>query len=109
MKKIIVIIISLTLLYCSPKGPVTYSSPFVGGTKAELFFAKGEAKRIKSFDDSKAFIYVVKEENFGKKVQLDKASNAVPKKTTITEHIYYVNKENIVYKYQVWKKKVKAN
>jgi hypothetical protein len=108
MKIIILVIISFTLLFCSPKGPITYDSPFIGRSKAELFFSKGEAKTEKVFKDSKAYLYIVKEEYFGKKVQLDKEPNARPKKTTITEHIYYINNEDIVYKYQVWKKIIKG-
>jgi len=102
-------LIMLSLLFCSPKGPVTYKSSFVGQSKAVLISAKGKAKTVKLFDTSEAHIYTEKEEYFGKKIQSDENVMVIPKKTFITEHIYYINDKGIVYKYQVWKKKTKQS
>lgn len=105
MKKLFILFISLSLFFCSPKGPVTYKSSFVGQSKTTLINAKGIAKTIKVFDESEAYVYKVKEEYFGKKSLPNPESQA--KKTFITEHIYYINNKGIVYKYQVWKKRVR--
>ncbi len=107
MKQFFAFFICLPLLFCSPKGPVTYKSSFVGQTKAYLIHAKGVAKTIKVFDNSEAYIYKEREEYYGKKTPSD--TTAKPKRAYITEHIYYINDKGIVYKYQVWKKKVKLN
>ena len=106
MKLILLILLSFTLLFCSPKGPVTYKSSFVGGTKAELVFAKGAAKTVQYFDQSEIHIYSFREDYFGKNVQFDETT--LPKRSTVTEHIYYINDKGLVYKYQVWKKKIKV-
>ncbi len=109
MKLFVIILISITLLFCSPKGPKTYYSNFVGKTKAELVSSKGLAKTIKVFDKVEAHIYKVKEEYFGKNVTFTDNEVLIPKRVTITEHIYYINEKGIIYKYQVWKKKHKIN
>jgi outer membrane protease len=109
MKIIILTTLSFTLLFCSPKGPVTFKSSFVGGTKAELVFSKGVAKTVKYFDQVETYIYSDREDYYGKNVQFDENVPILPKYTTITEHIYYINEKGIVYKYQVWKKKTKPN
>ncbi len=101
--------ISLTLPFCTPKGPKTYASSFVGKTKAELIAAKGAAKTIKVYDNAEAHIYKVKEEYFGKNATFTEGKIPIPKKVTVTEHIYYINDKAIVYKYQVWVKKHKLN
>ena len=109
MKYLLVILITIPLLYCSPKGPVTYKSVFVGQSKADLVFAKGPANTVKVFDNSEAHIYKITEEYFGKKIQSDENVMVIPKKTSVTEHIYYINEKGLIYKYQVWKKKIKKN
>jgi hypothetical protein len=109
MKLIALIFISFTVLFCTPKGPVTYKSSFVGGTKAELFYAKGPSKNVKYFDTSEIHIYSYREDYLGKKVQFEEDIAGLPKNTTVTEHIYYINQKGIVYKYQVWKKKTRLN
>ena len=109
MKCFIVFFTLFTLLSCAPKGPKTYYSSFVGKTKSELILAKGNAKTIKVFDKSEAHIYKVREEYFGDNVTFSKNEILIPKRVTITEHIYYINEKGIVYKYQVWNKKHKLN
>ena len=108
MKSFVILLISFTLLCCSPKGPQTFDSPFIGKTKNELIAAKGVAKEIMIFDKSEAYVYKTREEYFGN-IKPDQTNDSalVPKKITITEHIYYINEKGIVYKYQVWKKKAK--
>lgn len=107
MKILAILLISFTLLFCTPKGPQTFSSPFVGKTKSELISSKGQAKTIKIFDKSEAYIYKTREEYFGKKIVLQNAdSSLVPKKVFDIEHIYYINEQGIIYKYQVWKKRI---
>ncbi|NQX97462.1 MAG: hypothetical protein HRT73_06230 [Flavobacteriales bacterium] len=106
MKNILVFLICLTLVFCTPKGPKTYKSSFVGQTKTNLIQAKGIAKEIKVFGNTEAYIYKAKEEYYGKST-LSKEKDISPKKSFIIEHIYYINEKGIVYKYQVWKKKLK--
>lgn len=108
MKILVVLSISFMLLFCTPKGPQTYKSSYVGKTKNELIAAKGIAKTIKIFDKTEAYIYKTREEYFGKKITLDQQDSLlVPKKVFEIEHIYYINEQGIIYKYQVWKKRVK--
>lgn len=104
MKHFCLILVVLFTFSCSPKGPITYSSPLVGKTKAQLIKEKGVAKKVKIFENSEAYIYTVREEYFGKKVI---TPGMKPKKTVDIEHIYYIDANNVVYKYQVWKKTVK--
>jgi hypothetical protein len=106
MKKFVAYFIPFFLLFCSPKGPQTFSSPFVGKTKNDLISIKGEAKEIKFFDKSEAYIYKTREEYFGKTKRLNNKDSLVPKKIFITEYIYYINEKGYIYKYQVWKKRV---
>ena len=102
-----IFLISLCLCFCTPKGPQTFNSPFLGKTKKDLIAAKGIAKEIKVFDNAEAYIYKTREEFFGKKVVPDKNGNPpVPKRVYIVEYIYYINKDGMVYKYQVWKKRI---
>lgn len=98
------LILIIFLCCCSPKGPQTHTSYYVGKNKAELIEHKGEPKTIKVFDKSQAFIYKVKEEFYGKN---STESDSIPKKAFVTEHIYYIDTANTIYKYQVWKKKLK--
>ena len=72
MKQIGLIIIATTFLFCTPKGPQTFNSPYIGKTKSDLIAIKGPAKTIKVFDNAEAHIYKTKEEYFGKKVSLEK-------------------------------------
>jgi hypothetical protein len=109
MKIIVLITLSFTLLFCSPKGPVTYKSSFVGGTKADLVLAKGTATTVKTFDQTETYIYSHREDYYGKNFDFAKNVGALPKYTIRTEHIYYINEKGIVYKYQVWKKKTKPH
>ncbi|MBI2280470.1 MAG: hypothetical protein HYU68_07250 [Bacteroidetes bacterium] len=106
MKFFYFILITLLFFSCSPKGPITYSSPLVGKTKAQLIKEKGVAKKIKLFENAEAYIYTSVEEYFGKK---EITPGTKPKKKVEIEHIYYINANNIVYKYQVWKKKIKID
>jgi len=105
MKLIYPFIFAILLFSCSPKGPQTYSSPLVGKSKNQLIAKKGVAQKIKIYQDSEIYIYTVKEEYFGSKnPEIDK--NIKPTKAYEIEHIYYINAEQVVYKYQVWKKKI---
>jgi len=107
MKILGILIISFSLIFCTPKGPQTYISPYVGKTKSELIATKGIAKTIKIFDKTEAYIYKTREEYFGKKITLnDQDSSVLPKKVFDIEHIYYINEQGIIYKYQVWKKRI---
>lgn len=106
MKYFFTILFSLSLFFCTPKGPQTYSSPFVGKTKNDLILSKGIAKEIKIFDNTEAYIYKVREEYFGKKTTTSKDTKLIPKKVVEIEHIYYINEKGIIYKYQVWKKRI---
>jgi len=106
LKWIAILFLSLSLFFCTPKGPQTYKSAFVGKTKQDLINAKGLAKKIKIFDGSEAHIYTVREEYFGKNKKLKQTGSLKPKKIYDIEHIYYTDKKGVVYKYQVWKKKV---
>lgn len=100
-----IILFSTPLLFqCQSKGPVSFPSKFIGQSKSFLVQSKGTPSVIKRFENSSAFIYKSKEEYYGKKKELE---NAVPKKTYIIEYIYYVDSSDIVYKYQVWKKRQK--
>ncbi|MBW6482040.1 MAG: hypothetical protein K0B10_03165 [Vicingaceae bacterium] len=95
----------LSFTFCTPKGPQTFSSPFIGKTKAELISSKGSPTQIKIYDKSEIYIYKSKEEYYGKKQPISKNGEVVkPKKTSIIEYIYYINDKEIIYKYQVWKK-----
>jgi len=93
------------MIACSPEGPVTYTSPLVGKTKAHLIIEKGSAQKIKVFENSEAYIYVVREAYFGKNKVVTPETK--PKQMVEIEHIYYIDANNMVYKYQVWKKKIK--
>ncbi|PJA07553.1 MAG: hypothetical protein COX70_06230, partial [Flavobacteriales bacterium CG_4_10_14_0_2_um_filter_32_8] len=96
MKILGILIISFSLIFCTPKGPQTYSSPYVGKTKSELIATKGIAKTIKIFDKTEAYIYKTREEYFGKKITLnDQDSSVLPKKVFDIEHIYYINEQGI--------------
>ncbi len=106
MKYFLILLFSLSLFFCTPKGPQTYNSPFIGKTKSELIAAKGLAKEIKIFDNSEAYVYKIREEYFGKKTSITEDENLSPKKTIEIEHIYYINDKGLIYKYQVWKKRV---
>jgi hypothetical protein len=106
MKQFIILIFSLSLLFCSPKGPQTFDNPFIGKTKNDLIYAKGPASNIKIFDKSEAYIYKVKEEYFGKKTTSGDSKNLKAKKTVEIEHIYYINEKGYIYKYQIWKKRI---
>lgn len=70
----------------------------------ELIRDKGPAQKVQLFDNAEALIYVKREEYYGK-VSADKLPNE-PKRIYEIEYIYYINAENIVYKYQVWKKRI---
>lgn len=109
LKLIVTTYVSLILISCSPKGPKTHPSSFIGKTKGELVSVKGMAKTIKVFDKAEAHIYKIREEYFGKKGSFTENKNLIPKRVVSIEHIYYINQNGFVYKYQVWKKKVKPN
>ena len=108
LKQFILITLALGLVCCTPKGPQDYFSPFIGKTKNDLIIAKGIAKEIKIFDAAEAHIYKNKEAYYGKKTSFKNPDNTIsPKKVIEIEHIYYINENGIIYKYQVWKKKIK--
>ena len=66
------------------------------------------AKEIKVFDTVEAYIYKTKEAYFGKRTTSKTPDSLlIPKKIVEIEHIYYINKKGIIFKYQVWKKKIK--
>ena len=104
MKYLFIIVLSLFIFSCSPKGPQTYSSPFVGKSKNQLIKEKGIAKKIKVYSDYEIYIYTVKEEYFGNR-NPEVNPNIKPTKVFDIEHIYYIDSTQTVYKYQVWKKK----
>ncbi|MBL4592645.1 MAG: hypothetical protein JKX68_02390 [Flavobacteriales bacterium] len=106
MKIYIILLLSLSLLFCTPTGPQTFDSPFIGQTKNDLIAAKGIAKEIKIFDNAEVYIYKVREEYFGKKIALDKDKPLTPKKIVEIEYIYYINEKGYIYKYQIWKKRI---
>ena len=105
MSKFLLIILVVLMAACSPKGPVTFASPLVGKSRIELIKEKGTAQKVKVFDNSEAYIYVVKEAYFGKIKEITPETK--PKQVVEIEHIYYIDANNMVYKYQVWKKKIK--
>lgn len=105
MKCFYVLLLSLIIWSCSPKGPQTYTSPLIGKHKNQLIAQKGVAKKIMVYPDYEIYIYTIREEYFGNKnPELDK--DLKPTKTFDIEHIYYIDSTETVYKYQVWKKKV---
>ena len=107
MRTLGVFIISLSFFFCSPRGPQTYDNPFIGKTKDDLISSKGIAKEIKIFDKAEAYIYKTREEYFGKiKDSKKNLDTLTPKKVFVIEHIYYINEKGIIYKYQVWKKRI---
>ena len=106
MKRFGLIFIITTFLFCTPKGPQTFNSPYIGKKKSDLIAIKGVAKQIKIFDKSEAYIYKVKEEYFGKKLPSVDDTTAIPKRVYEIEHIYYINGKGYIYKYQVWKKRI---
>lgn len=102
---IFILAISFGMLCCTPKGPQTFESTYIGKNEAYLLKMKGAPEHVKNFSDSKAYIYITKEDYFGKNPKnLD--PQAEPKKRFEIEYIYYINKEGVIYKYQVWRKKV---
>lgn len=105
MSKFLLIILVVLMVACSPKGPVTFASPLVGKSRIELIKEKGTAQKVKIFDNSEAYIYVVKEAYFGKNKEI--TAETKPKQVVEIEHIYYIDANNMVYKYQVWKRKIK--
>jgi len=106
MKWIVGFIVASAVMCCSPKGPETYNSPFIGKTKAELIESKGVAKDIKIYDDQEVYIYKSREEYFGKIDTLVPGAPMIPKKILEVEHIYYINGKGKIYKYQVWGKRL---
>lgn len=96
----------ILILYhsCHPKGPVIFDNPLVGKTKSELTHIKGAPNKIKTFGENFAYIYTKKEAYYGKTKNI---ANKNPKHIYIIEYIYYINASNKVYKYQVWKRKIK--
>jgi hypothetical protein len=105
MKYFATFILFVVILSCSPKGPQTYSSQFIGKSKNQLIAEKGIAKTIKVYADYEIYIYTIREEYFGDK-NPEINSNIKPTKVFDIEHIYYIDTTQTIYKYQVWKKKV---
>ena len=102
MKFLSLLLLCTSLFFCTPKGPQTFSSPYLGKQKQELIDGKGLAKDIRISGTNEIHIYRSYEEYYGKNNK-----RTTPKKTFIIEYIYYVNKNGIIYKYQVWRKKKK--
>jgi hypothetical protein len=107
MKRFSLFFLISILSFCTPKGPQTFNNPLVGKTKQELIDSRGKAKEVRVSGSNYIYIYKVKEEYYGKKEKLDNNQKPIVKKKYIIEYIYYINKEGIIYKYQVWRKKVK--
>ncbi len=107
MKWLSLLFLCTSLSFCSPKGPQTFNNPFVGKSKQELIDSKGLAKDIRTSGTNEIHIYKTYEGYYGKKEKLNKNQQPILKKKYIIEYIYYINKEGLVYKYQVWRKKVK--
>ena len=105
MKYFAIFILAVFFFSCSPKGPQTYLSPFVGKHKNQLIAEKGIAKTIKVYADYEIYIYSIREEYYGDK-NPEINSNLNPINVFDIEHIYYIDSTETVYKYQVWKKKV---
>ncbi|MCO6499983.1 MAG: hypothetical protein J5I47_06345 [Vicingus serpentipes] len=105
MKWSIIIILVSLLAFCSPKGPQTFSHPFVGKTKQDLIISKGNASEIRVYGENEAHIYKKREEYFGKKPAIEDADKA-PKRVYSIEDIYYINQEGVIYKYQFWRRRV---
>jgi hypothetical protein len=104
---ILSILISI-IFGCTPKGPQTFDSPYVGKSREELIAAKGAANEVKIYDNAEVFIYKSKEEYYGKRPPIDKGGDLrKPKEIVVIEHIYYVNNNGKIYKYQVWRKRYK--
>ena len=110
MKVTVFFILGFIIFSCTPKGPQTFDSPYVGKSREELIVAKGAANEVKIYDNVEVFIYKTKEEYYGKKLPVDKDGTArKPKKIVVIEYIYYINNDGKVYKYQVWRKNLKTN
>lgn len=108
MKTAAASIFLLIIFSCTPKGPQTFDNPLVGKTRAELVATKGAANEVKIYDNAEVFIYKTKEEYYGKTPPIDKDGNLRnPKETVVIEYIYYINDDDKVYKYQVWRKRYK--
>jgi len=107
MKRLIFFLFPLVLIFCTPKGPITYKSNYVGKFRSDLVADKGKPKKVVVYPDSiEAYIYIKREEYFGKKQKFKEGVPLVPKKVVNIEHIYYINSEGIIYKYQVWEKRI---
>jgi len=108
MRLAILSILVFIIFGCTPKGPQTFDSPYVGKSREELIVAKGAANEVKIYDNAEVFIYKTKEEYYGKKPPVDKDGNIrKPKEIVVIEYIYYINNDGKVYKYQVWRKRYK--
>ncbi len=104
--RIFIALLSFFILHsCTPKGPQTFESNLIGKSKEVLLKEKGPASRIKLFDSSEAYIFIKTEHYFGKNPKTPLPET--PKRIYQTEFIYYINDQGIVYKYQIWKKRVK--
>ncbi len=106
MKRIFAFVLLIILSFCTPKGPQTFSNPFVGKTKSELISAKGQPSEIKVYDKSEVYIYRKREEYFGTKTPVVKDVALVPKKVYVMEKIYYINEKDIIYKFQLWRRRI---
>jgi hypothetical protein len=102
MYRVFSLLTIIFLFSCTPKGPQTFDSGYIGKSEQYLY---GSPNEIKNFADSKAYIYVSREDYFGKNPK-NLTSDTPPKKRFVIEFIYYINKEGTIYKYQVWRKKV---
>ena len=95
----------ISMICCTPKGPQTFTSPYIGKTKQELYQSMGKPTEIKKTEKAEIIIYRKREEYYGKKNPETSSKEVVPKKVFIIERIYYANSTGEIYKYQVWKKK----
>jgi len=105
LKWIAILFLSLSLFFCTPKGPQTYKSAFVGKTKQDLML-KGLLKKLRFLMAQKLIFILFVKSILAKTKKLKQTGSLKPKKIYDIEHIYYTDKKGVVYKYQVWKKKV---
>ncbi len=106
MKKVSFFFLITLLLACSPKGPQTFDNPYVGKTKSEIISTRGKPAEIKVYDDVEVYIYKRREECFRKAPSSDKEKDLTPYRVYSIEQIYYVNSDDVIYKYQVWRKRI---
>jgi len=106
MKAAFSVLLVFSLFCCTPKGPQTFPSPYIGKTKTDIINAEGEPTEVRLYKGSEVYVYKKRKEFFGTSVPENKDVSLVPQKVEEVEKIYYINAEGIIYKYQVWKKRI---